>query len=150
VATDSPDQATDTHTSEGAGHAPGTFPLSPACLQDIVDEQKTHVRFLQQQLESRIKAFHDLEYQFRDKAANLERMTLSYEHLRHQLDDAEAAASVLRIEKDALAARVTRLEISLTELQAQHSRALKLFDSPVAGATKGELIAEPVGETTSK
>ena len=36
------------------------FPASAAYLQDLVNEQKTHVLFLQQQLESRIRSFHEL------------------------------------------------------------------------------------------
>ena len=86
------------------------------------NEQKTHVLFLQQQLETRIKAFHDLEFQFRENSALLEKMTLSYEHIKHQLDDGEAAASMHRIEKDSMQAQISRLEKSLRELQDQHKK----------------------------
>jgi len=68
-------------------------PTSAAYLHDLVNEQKTHVLFLQQQLETRIKSFHDLEFQFRENAALLEKMTMSYEHLKHQLDDGEGGRS---------------------------------------------------------
>ena len=103
-------------------------PTSAAYLHDLVNEQKTHVLFLQQQLESRIKAFHDLEFQFRENAALLEKMTISYEHIKHQLDDGEAAASMLRIEKDSMQAQISRLENSLSELQDQHNKSLKMLD----------------------
>ena len=103
-------------------------PASAAYLHDLVNEQKTHVLFLQQQLEARIKAFHDLEFQFRENAALLEKMTLSYEHMKHQLDDSEAAASMFRIEKDSMQAQISRLESSLMELQEQHNKSLKMLD----------------------
>jgi hypothetical protein len=149
------DNATDTKpgvnedlTDDTSNH--GTFPLSPACLQDIVEEQKVHVSFLQQQLESRIKAFHELEYQFRDKAASLEKMTLTYEHLRHQLDDQEAASNLVRIEKDALTAQVARLESSLAELQAQHTSALKLLDAQGRDTNGKSHPLETIRTTASK
>jgi chromosome segregation ATPase len=104
------------------------FSTSAAYLHDLVNEQKTHVLFLQQQLETRIKAFHDLEFQFRENAALLEKMTMSYEHMKHQLDDGEAAASMLRIEKDSMQAQISRLENSLRELQDQHNKSLKMLD----------------------
>jgi cbb3-type cytochrome oxidase subunit 3 len=103
-------------------------PASAAYLHDLVNEQKTHVLFLQQQLEARIKAFHELEFQFRDNAAVLEKMTISYEHLKHQLDDSDAAASMYRIEKDSMQEQIGRLENSLKELQEQHNKSLKMLD----------------------
>ncbi|HTE25744.1 hypothetical protein [Flavitalea sp.] len=112
-------------------------PISAAYLHDLVNEQKTHVLFLQQQLETRIKAFHDLEFQFRENAALLEKMTMSYEHIKHQLDDGEAAASMFRIEKDSMQAQISRLENSLRELQDQHNKSLKMLDqSPVNAIDK--------------
>jgi hypothetical protein len=103
-------------------------PAESAYLHDLVTEQKSHIGFLQQQLESRIKAFHDLEFQFRENAETLEKMTVAYEHVRHQLDDQEAAASMARIEKDNLHSKIHRLELSLRELQDQHTQSLKMLD----------------------
>ena len=67
----------------------------------------------------------------------LEKMTISYEHLKHQLDDGEAAASMLRIEKDSMQSQISRLEKSLRELQDQHNKSLKMLDkSPVNAIEK--------------
>jgi predicted nucleic acid-binding Zn-ribbon protein len=114
--------------SGGLFSADTDSPASSAYLHDLVNEQKTHVLFLQQQLEARIRSFHDLEFQFRDNAALLEKMTISYEHIKHQLDDSDAAASMYRIEKDGMQAQINRLENSLRELQEQHTRSLKMLD----------------------
>ena len=120
---------------------------SAAYLNDLVNEQKTHVYFLQQQLESRIKSYHELETQFRDNASLVEKMTLSYEHVRHQLDDSEAAASMLRIEKDSLQAKINRLESSLQELQEQHNKTLKLLSANPAADESGS-VAVPATKTS--
>ena len=115
-------------------------PASSAYLHDLINEQKSHVFFLQQQLEARIKAFHELEFQFRDNAALLEKMTISYEHVKQQLDDSDAAASMYRIEKDSMQEQINRLENSLKELQDQHNKSLRLLDQGPATTMDKNLV----------
>lgn len=108
-----------------------TVPREAAWLQDLVAEQKAHLHFLQLQLESRIKAYHELEHQFREQGENLVKMTAAFEHASHLLDDSEANAAQLRIEKENREVTIRRLESSLQELQAQHAESLKLLSGGV-------------------
>jgi DNA repair exonuclease SbcCD ATPase subunit len=119
---------TSTNREVAAAPPSADSPATGAYLQDFISEQKSHIQFLQQQLETRIKNFHELEQQFRESSEQMERISAAYEHARHQLDDQEAAASMVRIERDALAAQVGRLEKSLQELQHQQSKTLQLLD----------------------
>ncbi len=102
-----------------------------AWLQDLVAEQKTHVQFLQQQLESRIKSYHELEHQFREQGESLEKMSAAFSHTRLLLDDSEALCSQLKIEKELQQTTIQRLEASLQQLQAQHTQSLKLLSGDI-------------------
>jgi len=113
-------------------------PVEKACLEDLAKEHKNHVQFLQQQLESRIKAYHELEFRVRENATQLEKTTAAYQHANLQMEDSEAAASMLRIEKDHLTAQVARLEKSLQDLQDQHNKSLKLLDARTASSAAAE------------
>ena len=118
-------------------------PVEKACLEDLANEHKNHVQFLQEQLESRIRAYHELEFRVRENAAQLEKTIAGYQHANLLLEDSEAAASMLRIEKDHLTAQVARLEKSLQDLQDQHNKSLKLLDARTASST----LAETGGRT---
>ncbi|RYF99811.1 MAG: hypothetical protein EOO02_16185 [Chitinophagaceae bacterium] len=55
-----------------------------AYLQDLVNEQKAHVQFLQTQLENRIRSFHEMEQQCRDARARVQRLEKSLQELQSQ------------------------------------------------------------------
>jgi hypothetical protein len=112
--------------------------VEKACLEDLASEHKNHVQFLQQQLESRIRAYHELEFQVRENAAQLEKTNAAYQQANIQLEDSKAAVSMLRSEKDHLTAQVARLEKSLQDLQDQHNKSLKLLDARTASSTAAE------------
>ncbi|MET0300753.1 MAG: hypothetical protein ABW036_13365, partial [Flavitalea sp.] len=55
-----------------------------AYLQDLVNEQKAHVQFLQNQLENRIRSFHEMEQECRDAKARVQRLENSLQELQSQ------------------------------------------------------------------
>jgi chromosome segregation ATPase len=122
-------------------------PVEKAYLNDLANEHKTHVQFLQQQLESRIKAYHELEFQFRDSAIQLEKLTAANQHINLELEDHQVAVSQLRIEKESISAQVARLEKSLQDLQEQHNKSLKLLDARVGSSAAGDAGGRGVPES---
>jgi DNA repair exonuclease SbcCD ATPase subunit len=122
----------------------GGAQVQAAYLQDMVEEQKSHVLFLQNQLENRIKSYHELEQQLRETSLQLEKTTASFEHAQHLLEDAESEKEKVLKDNEQLERHVLKLQASLKELQHQHNQSLKILDAgknpanPVNPATVGE------------
>jgi DNA repair exonuclease SbcCD ATPase subunit len=125
-------------------------PAEQNYLRDLVEEEKLHISFLQQQLDQRIRSFHEMEHQLNEAVANLEKAHTDLSETRDQLSTAEEMIEAKNMETEqqrkiiegyldqirqrdetigAKTEYITHLEKSIAELQAHHNHSLHLLNA---------------------
>lgn len=119
-------------------------------LRDMVEEEKQHISFLQQQLEQRIRSYHEMEHQLRSLSEEMIKKDQLLTEKEEQLTTAEQVIEAKNMETeqhlkkiegylneirlkeetiDSKTASILQLEKSLEELQNHHNQSLHLLNS---------------------
>jgi len=84
-------------------------------LQDVVDEKKLQIEFLQSQLEQRIRTYHQLEHQQKEDSSQISILKATAYSYEQQVSDLEH-------EVDEMQRQVTNMEVSVHSLQDESQR----------------------------
>ncbi len=86
---DHADAAEHATTSEQVSAAEHTGAAEQASARDIMEEKNRQITFLQEQLEQRIKNYHQLEYQGRNDRQRVEELERQYAEVKNTLEERE-------------------------------------------------------------
>jgi chromosome segregation ATPase len=137
-------------------------------LRDMVEEEKQHISFLQQQLDQRIRSYHEMEHQLRSVSEEIEKKNQLLTEREEQLSTAEQVLEAKNMETEqhlkkiegyldeiglkeetinSKTASILQLERSLEELQQHHNQSLHLLNSSNNTVTE---LHEQLAQQTNK
>ena len=131
----------------GAGDESLLSDAEKASVQDIVEEKNRQIRFLQDELDQRIKNYHQLEYQGRDNKSRLEELERRYaaaqeslEERQRTIDEMDGWLVIERNKVEELVAKLQNNSLLLMNIYKELDKSLNLEGSPgkaAEGATTG-------------
>ncbi len=113
--------------------------IGQAALQDMLDEKTTHINFLQNQLDQRIKIFHEVEYRGREDSNRVKELqerieAMTNENQRQQEDIYSKTSYIENLENDRHVMQIQHAETEhlLNEKLRQEIQKTKELDAKLA------------------
>jgi hypothetical protein len=130
------------------GHAgPGdTADVEKASYPDLLEEKNRQIAFLQQQLDQRIKSYHQSELDSRENKSRMLELEEGLFRTRHLLEEKQAYIDQL---EGQLVSERRKIEDLVAKLQTSSQQLLTIYEEldrsmkPVDGAETGETLSSP-------
>ena len=104
-----------------------------ASVRDIIEEKNRQIRFLQDELDQRIKNYHQLEYQGRDNKSRVEELERQYalaqeslEERQRRIDERDGWLIIERNKVEELVAKLQNNSLLLMNIYKELDRSLNL------------------------